>query len=399
MRHPWVTQNLKLLDDSPDPAGLLCDLSSPLRTGGNDDQRYPVELFRKLRIDNNELTEQRAGWKNAAARLLEIKACPAALEDVQGLHVDVFVHESGEFAESLVPGDDLPALFADVLSAMPNLSMLYWNIPVKATKNFEKSFVQSKLVLPSVRHLTLGPYSDFLVVMSPNLDSLNAGTPLSWNRYMPPPGPIHFLLQSAAESGIQNLSIYNRNSGGSNAWGPELVQQVMASCPNLTSFTMSGFLQSTGGYHYGAPQGGTQKGSQLKAILAVLSRFPRLEHLGLPSAEHLDLDFDGGPFCGNAFEGAQGRAFGRVLLEESLIAMEFAANMTMAALPQLKSLSIGLQQPNLMKNETGETYISWPWTGRIEEYVHEIYPEVEDGDNEQSNNRPVYWTEEDWEDF
>lgn len=91
------------------------------------------------------------------------------------------------------------------------------------------------------------------------------------------------------------------------------------------------------------------------------------------------MGFDGGHWCGNAYDGPEGRAYGRQVTQESAEATEFAANITMRALPRLKSLKIGPgSSANLTLNDHGQPDMIWPWTGRMEQYTYDVWPEPYD---------------------
>jgi hypothetical protein len=108
--------------------------------------------------------------------------------------------------------------------------------------------------------------------------------------------------------------------------------------------------------------------------LQLLAQFPNLENLQLSYSGDLDLGFDGGAWCGNAYDGANGRAYGRMVIQEGAETIEFAANMAMAILPHLKSLRIGFSHANLTRNDVGNPDMTWPWTGRMEQHTYEFEP-------------------------
>lgn len=109
----------------------------------------------------------------------------------------------------------------------------------------------------------------------------------------------------------------------------------------------------------------------IQELLSVLRRFPNLVHLKLPEPQDLQLGFEWGPWCGNVFDGPEGEAFGRRLMQERAETIELAANFALAGLPNLRELLIGDQRVNLTLNDNGQPDLSWPWTGRMEQYVNE----------------------------
>ena len=111
-------------------------------------------------------------------------------------------------------------------------------------------------------------------------------------------------------------------------------------------------------------------------VANILAQFPRLRHLGLPPAYQLELGWSGGAGCGNAYFGPEGRAYGRQQLERGAETVERAAHIVLSRMPDLESLSIGGESAQLTKHENGTLTASWIWTGRLEEYKYEIWPET-----------------------
>lgn len=64
-----------------------------------------------------------------------------------------------------------------------------------------------------------------------------------------------------------------------------------------------------------------------------------------------------------------------MVVQEGAETAELAANITMSILPHLKNLSIGWDSVNLTVNSLGLPDMTWPWTGRMEEYTYEIWEE------------------------
>lgn len=200
--HPWLIANKAwLLAHYPDAGHGLCQLDSPFWKLSDDHTHPspptppPADLFADLVIENVNLSDggggSRLGWTNAADRLREMRACPAALAGVRHLHVYVYVRDTAYTAMSCVeptqPPAGLPELMADVLADMPGLTQLDWAISSSSSSSrwgggvavqqraFEGAFVERGLMLPSVRELRPGPWSDFLVSRCPGLEVLTAG--------------------------------------------------------------------------------------------------------------------------------------------------------------------------------------------------------------------------------
>lgn len=107
----------------------------------------------------------------------------------------------------------------------------------------------------------------------------------------------------------------------------------------------------------------------------ILSRFPALKTLRLPYAWQLNLDFDGGSGCGNSYFGEGGRAYGRSVALQGIHATEKAGDIVLAGMPLLESLWIGSTKANITRDDTEGINATWPWTGRVVDYVYEVWPE------------------------
>lgn len=211
--HPWIKENRVWLERAPEPQHDLCDLHSPLRGPPKESHGYPADLFKRLEVDNNRVGIHRSGWDNAVARLREMKKCPAALEDAEVLHVDIYVNNGLTYGEELPePPEELPPLFAEVLDSMPNLKRLDWGVPAKSSQFFEKAFVQRNLSLPSLQHLVPGAFSDYLVPVCRNIKVLEAGNHWSWRSFWPDAtGPHLRLVRFAALA--KNITRFSMTAG------------------------------------------------------------------------------------------------------------------------------------------------------------------------------------------
>ena len=204
-RHPWLSDRdgKTLLYSFDDPTDALCNLSSPLRPVDSDVSplkipwhngkpckvdrpagyyanlsTYPADLYSNLKIGNNGLGGSRPGWKNARARLQEMLACPAALKDVRSFTVDIWISDGKYgigYAEPSTPASDIPALFVEVLSQMPNLTRLEWNTYGNGIEEFRSAFTAANLTLPHVRYLRPAIFYDWLVDICPGVERLESG--------------------------------------------------------------------------------------------------------------------------------------------------------------------------------------------------------------------------------
>lgn len=113
-----------------------------------------------------------------------------------------------------------------------------------------------------------------------------------------------------------------------------------------------------------------------QSLLYELKSAPHLSHLHLPEASDLDLGFDGGHWCGNAYMGAEGHEYGRQVSRQRAETIEEAAKIAFEVLPSLKSLSVGDTSPvNVIRDDEGNVVeVKWVWTGRMREYLYEMWP-------------------------
>jgi hypothetical protein len=229
-RHPWIPANQRRLERLPNAEAFLCserNKESNESEAIETDLEIPSDLFHNLEIDNSRGDIHRPGWPNALERLGEMKRCPRALNEVRSLEVEIYVYE-GKYSpiamkllEPSQPPEQLLTLFGDVLSSMPHLETLKWGIRKEDTHLFEKAFLSRNLTLPSVKHLEPGPFSQYLVGMCPNLETLeNGGGTAWWHGYMPDGRDWHSLLIQAAEASpkLRRFAMV----GGHDGWATSL---------------------------------------------------------------------------------------------------------------------------------------------------------------------------------
>ena len=97
----------------------------------------------------------------------------------------------------------------------------------------------------------------------------------------------------------------------------------------------------------------------------------------MPSAAYLGVGFDGGPECGNAYDGLGGTRYGRYVSRQYMWANEKAAKIILAEVPHLQRLAIGKTQPK----EIISGQITWPWTGKIKEHLLYEWPRYRASEN------------------
>jgi hypothetical protein len=180
--HPWLKESRSRLERLEDPEYSLCSLDSDIRPGYGG---TPPDLFKRLEIDNNRWGVDRAGWGNAAARINEMLRCPAAMNDVKTLQVEIWIHQDIKthhdnpikgilLMESSSPDPKLAHSFIELLLSMPNLEYLQWETFGHGNAIFQTAFLDANITLPSVKHLNPAHNMEVLVGLCPNLEYLEA---------------------------------------------------------------------------------------------------------------------------------------------------------------------------------------------------------------------------------
>lgn len=234
LNHPWIQENRKLLERLDDPSSALCSLNSTIRLGLHD-HAVPPDLYKYLEIDNNKAGVDRPGWKNARMRLQEIRACPAALRDVEHFKVDIWVSD-GRYgigkAEPKKPPQDLPEIFMLVLREMTRLQELEWCTFDNGNAEFQHAFDEAGLKLPSVRKLTPAASAVFLAKSCPNVQDLRSEWSLgrSYLRWAPHNDPRWQFVESTSH--LDHLTTF----GMEGDWKIELLTGMLLcdSDPPLT---------------------------------------------------------------------------------------------------------------------------------------------------------------------
>lgn len=211
-QHPWLVENQQALESLSDPETFLH--SAPgTRHGDDDNLIIPQDLFHHVRISNSS---RRPGWPNALDRLREMRRCPpAALARVRSLRVDVWVHQGPHADEQLRaaewaggPTDELVALCADVLAALPALEALTWGMPPEFAPGFRDAFEAGGLRLRSVVRLEPGPGCEFLVGLCPDLRVLEGFTDNSWSWSIEGDPWLGLVRAGAAAPGLTRFAVW-----------------------------------------------------------------------------------------------------------------------------------------------------------------------------------------------
>jgi hypothetical protein len=118
-------------------------------------------------------------------------------------------------------------------------------------------------------------------------------------------------------------------------------------------------------------------------VLDTLTGLENLTHLDLPDSSSLGLGFNGGPGCGNVYFGKEGRIYLHQVTKDGAEATEEGGDIVVANLPHLTSFTIGGTKANITRTEDGTVNATWPWTGRMDEWLMEKVPDgLDSGDVE-----------------
>ncbi|EPS36855.1 hypothetical protein H072_9677 [Dactylellina haptotyla CBS 200.50] len=371
-QHPWIKENKYWIQRLPDSHHALCSLDSPYRPPQPSGITYPKDLYTKLVIGDSLLSTDRAGWENARALLEELQKCPAALNDIENLQVDIYIPLDLDSDHKASPPPELLQLFVDVLNAMSNLRHVYWKTSGRGYKDFENAFSQANLTLTSVRSLELGEKAGFLIPFCPNVEKLEDWEMALYSRSDLGLDPELRILEWAKE--LKKLTTMKLSF----AWDVKLAEAMLDAMPQLKVLRITGLKRNR---YYDEPE--METGDELKALLEVLKKFPNLEHVMFPESLGLYVGFEGGPWCGNEYFGPGGRELGRRVSKGDAEFTEKAAGIIISVLPGLKSFKIGSYSPTLDATGSGTPTMVWPWTGRMKEWTYEEWPHrLDEGDRE-----------------
>ncbi|RDW63698.1 hypothetical protein BP6252_11243 [Coleophoma cylindrospora] len=379
-KHPWILENKRKLESLPDAEAFLCGLDAPSDepvVHVNNGLELPRDLFHYLEIDNRRLS--RPGWRNALERLREMKRCPQALARVKTFKVNIYVHDrySDWFLrvrEPSRPYKESLKLCGDVLEAMTGLESLKWEIDAEHAHWFEEAFKHRNLTLPSPKHLLIGPLSHYLVGMCPNVEAIENIDVVCWKHSQHQNPGLLLVRSTSSAKNLTRLALHACFEG----WSPELAREVLEYMPQLTSLELKNCFESMyldPAYSVNPPR---PAGKLLRGILAEISNFPNLTHLDLPASYELDLGFDGGPICGNAYDGPGGARYQREVLAESYRATELGGVIVAEVLPHLTGFTVGGHQPNITRDEGGISNVTWFWTGKLDEWLLARIPDYHD---------------------
>ncbi|TDZ22808.1 hypothetical protein Cob_v004381 [Colletotrichum orbiculare MAFF 240422] len=331
---PWVYANAKdLASLGEEVVDLFCKPITAQMEGadtghtGLDGGNVPPDFFRRLEIDNNRWGINRPGWENARDRLQELKACPRALEEVEELVVDVFVLDSGARQEPKLPPPEVLELFPEVLGMMKGLKMLQWNVRGEGENEvLGAAFKAAGTKVEALRRLTAGVNAAWLMEVAPGLELVT----------VKPDG-----VTSWSEEGRQRTEGWVRTAAGLEQlkgldlgrveWLDRMNEVLPEVLPDIEELWVGPLAASY-------PTGFREDGDKLRNVTKSLASLSKLKKLHLPWSADLQLGFDGGPWCGNAYDGPEGAALWRRVRLADLNATQQAGEIVKANIPQLKGV-------------------------------------------------------------
>ncbi|KAM7214288.1 hypothetical protein V8F06_010339 [Rhypophila decipiens] len=409
-RHPLVTEHYLRLNSHPDITTALCSLNSsdPSRQSlerhlGSRGIRFPrhQDVFSTLRITNiyPEVNRPGPGWQSAIDRINEILNCPAALANLQSLEVDIDSVNSEQITTTTIDSSAgvtaevavVSVLFAQLLTLAPNLEKLSLQVQCSSIQFFERDFELMGVRFDRIRHLRMGPFSEYMVRFAPNLEILESGEYHACRYGSVFPGDPGVWLLEAVEAlpgGMRNnITTFSFRPRGSLTTGH--IKDIINAMLNLSELSLGGELEGTKNWYFYKP--GMEK--VLQSYLRLISHLPNLQTLKLPVAYSLGLGFDGGPWCGNAYDGPAGRETGRRVSQQRAETAELAAKFALQEMPYLSRLSVGGDETSSINRTMsyngsmgGATEaanvpeVRWPWTGRMKEWTFEEWPMPKPGE-------------------
>ena len=232
------------------------------------------------------------GWWRASRRLKTMENSLHVNKIVRIFRIDIYA-SSGKGAR---PPKHLPKKVAVVLLALRRLEKLVLVIPEHHTETFRKAFEDSKVALPNVRCLVLGPHMDWIAEMCPNVEVI-ATHDWRW-------------LHSNVDGDYKHRHSFDLIKAAGFAeklrhfemmewWERRHLWAIRKAMPNIQGLAMPG-----GKYNDGIAQ-----------LLPILAHLESLHTLVLAGAANLDVGFEL-PGCGNVYMGPGGDATKRSVAEE-----------------------------------------------------------------------------------
>ncbi|CAG9998271.1 unnamed protein product [Clonostachys byssicola] len=356
LHHPFAINSGFGIDALDIPAEAFCNPDSLERSSSAE---IPSDLFKRIKVSNEWKV-----WSEVDSQLSEILDCQEALNTVKEFQFHININET-----SLPPSSTLD-LFVQLFDKTRQMKTLTWEGTILKYEGqeqlppspIEQHFTLHNVQFPGVTTMILDPNMHFLVHMAPNLQSLSSPSDPDWVRWrrwgFPHPlgNPTLGLVKAA--SGASKLREFDLVA----LWTNELTSEFHQGFPVLETIQLHGSLDGFGpdGYEFGEVFNGTLEDiSHLKALTKISLPFDQNPQLG--------LEFPDCEYC----SAVEARKLARFELTHSLALSETVANIVVERLPKLKRVCF--QRYACTAVVSGERP-TWPWTGKLREYVLEASP-------------------------
>ena len=325
----------------------LISLQPSLTTSRGLDHLFTTEVFQSIKVGRDW------NWVQALRALDSIALCEALGQYTREFMFDLYIGPT--WVESFrevydhkgpTPPSRLPIRLLEVLSSLTNLEKLTLIIPEHHTEIFRTTFQNANASFPSVKTLVLGPHTDWVIHMSPNVETVSTH---DW-RWLHSNVDGQYRHQHSTDlinSAGQATRL--RHFEMQEWWTLAQLENVYHAMPGIRSLAM------TGGVYV----------DSLENLLPTLSRFQKLTSLVLAEASSLQVGFDP-PMCGNVYDGPYGEALLQEVIEEGKEAERKVARMVYGMLPRLEELWVGdHSKASFSRSKSAEDdEISWAYHAR-----------------------------------
>ncbi|OHW94750.1 hypothetical protein CSPAE12_06568 [Colletotrichum incanum] len=375
--HPWLSAHADELSQLSEPASFLCaptNIPSPQHDLRGEDVQLargldiPGDLFHKLTLWSNCRDFLCDEWERAYNRLVEIKACPRAIEEARWLRVETHFSnsspdDSGTESKHL-RNKHLAAVFVKVLGSMKGLKEQEWMMQGSGSREVDaavaKAFSDSGTELRGVERLTTSTKSPWLIGTCPSVSYLEASRDDGWQLCGPMPYKAWF-------EGARQLKGLKKLDVEAFSWIHGTLDPILKKNVDIEEL----WVGSTASFRFYA-----EDGKLLRELVEDFSALQNLKQLHLPRSLELQLGFQNGKHLCADYHVADERS------DETRQAGEFqdakaterGGEIVREAFPRLERLYIGDYCGNVTTDVEGNRIIAWDWTGRMEEWLADPEP-------------------------
>ncbi|KAM7189311.1 hypothetical protein V8F20_010219 [Naviculisporaceae sp. PSN 640] len=326
------------------------------------------------------------------------------------------------------PPFELSTLLAQVLSPIntPNLTSLAWDMPCQISQHIERDLHMNRvghglMTLPNIKHLQLGEYVEYMLYLTPSLESLTIGNVKGdwgglsenclWFYRLDGPPPETRLLWALQYTLANSPRLKNTLTQFKYLFGGYKLDinnffEFLTNLPNLKSLTHIGpvhlplYRSPKNLPPYCNPEEPIPPSSPLTQpfrnyLRNIASRLPHLTSFNLPRTDYLSLTIHGhdptqDPRCPDVYKKWPSRIgspawrnlnrFGRDSLQWAN-KVDLATKLILEEIPTLKEFTIDRVKPplfnttRLVRNDDVSRHglvfqdVIWPWTGRFHQWA------------------------------